>query len=434
MNKKRSYLILVLFSFFLSSHFPIQAQTIEGTSLIKLKSAVTPQTKQKQRLLAMDSLTNSLVSWINDFFGNSFDPNNPIYEKFINKLLIACKANVQEQFSIQQRDYIIKLTVPNNVLDSIIASYNTHFDTLALHYWYEVTEALKANNYQKIYTSGLQSLYYSMAHIGSPIETPEIPGTQLTKQVRLTVQKILKAMDISLGNPIITGKPPNLAKENLSLELSIASKPLTNIPLVALLPNERKLFSFTTDMNGRVSLAKFKVPFVPRGAILYIQPDFATILGSSTFISAQSLGLKLTENINQTLMFNIIKPVYTLEYSAIAVNQLEIPVVFTEPTFIHNFLKDSCSLQPGNKQDADIAIKINCQVLNYTYDELEETRVKVEANVIVNELKPGGSQAESAVSLYEKAFGYNETIPLGLFFWESSNHLRNLIKETLDKL
>ncbi|MGD9202868.1 MAG: hypothetical protein PVI26_15015, partial [Chitinispirillia bacterium] len=126
---------------------------------------------------------------------------------------------------------------------------------------------------------------------------------------------------------------------------------------------------------------------------------------------------------------------YKLDYKDYYVSDVTIPTVFSTDNFIHNFLIDSCSLKPANGNGtSDISIAINCQVAKYTYDNLEQTHMKVETNIKVKDLSPNGFQAELSKLCYEQHYNYNITIPVGLFFWESSTNLRSLIREALDKL
>jgi hypothetical protein len=411
------------------------SETITGAATIQLKSAVTPELKKKQMAIAKDSLSRALIYWINDFFGDTFNPKNVLSKRHEEKFIQMCLPSAKVNSFFKGHAWTIKLTILNNDLDSLISSYNNHFDSLALECWDKFNEAQKTGDLNTQYVMGLKSLNYSMAHIGSPVEVPGFPDKSLTQHLQKLVQKLIEKIKINLNTPIIEGQPPYKIKNNVTMKVTIDTIPLSDSPLIGILTNGRKIYAFETDSYGNAALSSLKVPFVPKGDLLHIQPNFGVIIEVKDFIEAKSLGLTLSDEIDQTLMFNIIKPVYKLDYKAYSVSDVTIPTVFSTDNFIHNFLIDSCSLKPANGNGtSDISIAINCQVAKYTYDNLEQTHMKVETNIKVKDLSPNGFQAELSKLCYEQHYNYNITIPVGLFFWESSTNLRSLIREALDKL
>jgi hypothetical protein len=102
---------------------------------------------------------------------------------------------------------------------------------------------------------------------------------------------------------------------------------------------------------------------------------------------------------------------------------------------MHKFLTDSCYLQrAGSDKKPDIAFNIQCQVSNYSYDEKEQNRIKVESKISITELKPNGATVEKVAVINDKYYEIGPKIPVGLFFWESSAALRSLVREILDEL
>jgi hypothetical protein len=90
-------------------------------------------------------------------------------------------------------------------------------------------------------------------------------------------------------------------------------------------------------------------------------------------------------------------------------------------------------MQPNKGNSApDLAITINCQISSYNHDDLEATQMKVEAKISVKDSK--GASVEKVAVLNDKYYGNGHEIPVGLFFWESSNALRELIRKALDEL
>lgn len=429
------YQIFFILCCFLTCFSLTFSDTITGVATIQLKSAVTPELKKKQIEIAKDSLSRALIYWINDFFGDTFNPKNILSKRFEEKFVQMCLPQSKVNSFFTGHAWTVKLTLLNDALDSLIASYNMHFDSLALQCWNKLNEAQKTGNLNIQYIMGLKALNYSMAHIGQAVEVPGLPDQSLTQHLQKILQKLLDKIVINLNTPIIEGQPPYTIKNSVTMNVLIDTVPLSKLPLICILNNGRKVYTLETDSLGKASLNTLKIPFVPKGDLLHIQPNFGAIIEVKDFIDAKSLGLTLSDETDQTLMFNIIKPVYSLDYKAYSVSELTIPSVFSLNNFIHNFLTDSCSLQQSNGNvSPDIAITINCQVSKYTYDDLEQTHMKVETNIKVKDLNPNGVQAELTELCHEQYYDYNITIPIGLFFWESSTQLRNLIRAALDKL
>ncbi len=412
------------------------AQEITGISYIELTSPVTPALKQKQRAIALDSLKSSLTFWVNEFFDNCLDPENAVSKYFLDTFIDRCVKKAKEKSFIEGRELTVEFTIPNHSLDLIISTHNTHFDSLTLRYWNTFSAAQKADRGGLLYYAGLNALFYSKAHIGSPLDIAGVPtGLTLTQHLQSTMKKILNRIDISFSEPIITGKPPNYPQNQVTITISLDTVPYPNFPISIVLPGGKIVFASKTDTKGNVSLANMRIPFVAHGAFLYVRPDFGMIIGPNLSFPAEAFGLKLTENIDQTIICNIIKPVFTLDYTASSVNQVKIPPVFSEKSKILKLFADSLHLhlQKGS-QKPDLAIQINCQISNYTFDEREETQMKVEAKTVVKDLRPGGQTVEKIEVLNDKFYDVSHEIPIGLFFWESSKALHDLIKRILDEL
>ena len=436
MAKKISDKIIITAFFIFIYLFSSYADKISGIATIELNTPVTPEIKEAQQELAFDSLSHYLTFWINEFFDNCLHPKNPVSKHFLDRFIASCKQNVKGKSYVEGRKLITEFTVPNAALDSLIAEHNSFFDAKALHFWNQASAAQRNNNDIAVFDAAVKSLFYSMAHIGSPITIPGVPpDRKLTKSAQAVLQTIINRLEISFVNPIITGKPPDPPQNDVSLTVTIDTIPLPSFFLIAFRPNGKNIITVKTNPEGIASLANMKIPFVAHGAFLHIQPNLAAAIDPTLFFEAKFFGLKLTEKNDQTLIFNIIKPVYTLEYKATSVNQMEIPAVFSDINTMHKFLTDSCFLQrAGGGKKSDIAFNIQCQVSNYTHDNREQNQIKVEAKIVINELKPQGSKIEKIAVLNDKYYEIGPKVPVGLFFWESSNSLRRLIKETLDEL
>ena len=434
-NKISSKIILSVFCLLLFV-FSTSAEKISGISTLELNTPVSPEIKKVQNKLALDSLSNYLTFWINEFFDNCLHPKNPISKYFLDQFIASCKQQANAKTFVEGRKFTTEITVTKTILDSLITSHNSFFDTKALHFWDQASAEQNSNNDTAVFNAAVKTLFYSMAHIGSPITIPGVPQeTKLIKSAQSLLQNILNKIDISFSSSIITGKPSNFPENEVTVQVKIDTVPFPYFPLIAFRANGKKIIAKKTNAEGVASLATMKIPFVAHGAFLYITPNLGAFIDKSLYYDINSFDLKLTEKSDQTLIFNIIKPVYSLEYSAASVNQMEIPAVFSDIKTMHKFLTDSCFLQPvGRDNKADISINIQCQISNYTHDEKEKTQIKVESKITINEIKPKGSTVEKIAVLNDKYFPIGPKPPIGLFFWESSHALRGLIKELLDEL
>jgi len=411
-------------------------QTISGFSHLELTAPIGPEMKKAQMDSALDSLSGSLGKWINSFFENSLDTKNPVSKYFLDSFTRACRQNVRQKSYVEGRNYITQVTVSNTTLDSLIALHNTTFYSKALQYWFKAAEAQKDSNDIALLNAVIQSLFYSMAYIGDPMElTGKQSDIKSPKQLRHLLQGILNRLEISFSHPIISGKPPNLPKNEVIVKVTIDSTPVPDFPVVAFRPDGKKVISIKTGSDGTFSLSSMKIPFVGHGAFLYLQPNISALIDENFSFTAESFGVQLTEKNSQTLIFNIIKPVYTIDYNAVPVNKITIPAEFSDKKTIEKFLNDSLYLQPASAGGTpDLSFNIICQVSSYVFDEKEQTQIKVETKLLISELKQNGSSVEKMVTLNEKYYDVSHKIPIGLFFWESSNKLRNLIRESLDEL
>jgi hypothetical protein len=456
MKKKIFIQIVLIICFLIIQLSSTNAQTISGASTIQLNSPVTPEIKQELRKQAIDSLSNYLEIWIKEFFYKGFDKENTISMHFLNKFANLCAQNAKETPTIKDRNLTIELTLPDHKIDSILSIYNRSYDSLALHYWHVSQEAQMQNNIVNYFTAGTHALYYSLAHIGTPVIIPETsPKVALKSHVRSTLQKLIDKLDISFKNPIVKGQPPNLIQKDVLMQVTLDSIACPNFPLIATLPDGNKILSIKADHEGNASLSKLKIPFVAHGTFLHIRPNFVGLVDSTLTFDTEALGLKLSGNCDQTLIFNIIKPTFTLNYSASSVNQLEIPPDFANPTLVEQYLIDSCSFQANtSNKNPDITINIQCQASCYTFDEKEQTQLKAEAKIIIAETKPNGSVVEKTAVLNEKNYDMSlklsspdskrkkrkkysdggKEIPVGHFFWESFVKLKSVLKESLNEL
>ena len=90
-------------------------------------------------------------------------------------------------------------------------------------------------------------------------------------------------------------------------------------------------------------------------------------------------------------------------------------------------------MQPmtGDKP-VDVKVVIRCQVSSYMFDEREETDMKVEAQISINQ--SGAGAVDRTEVIHKKTFDSNHPIPSGQFFWETTNNLKSITKKMLMEL
>ena len=456
MIKSKAGRAIAIICLFCILPFISQAQTINGASYIQLNSPITADIKQELKQQAIDSLSRSLEIWIKNFFDKDFDNTNSVTMHFLNKFARLCSQNAKETSNINERTYSVELALPDHLVDSLLSSYNREYDSLAIHYWKISQQSITQENKIGLFRAGTYALFYSLAHIGTPVILPETsPKTLLVSHSRATLQQLIEKLDISFDNPIVHGQPPNPIQKEVRISVTLDSVPYPDFPLVASLPDGRVIYSTKTDSKGEATFANLKVPFVAHGTFLHLRPNFPGIVDPSLSFDVTSLGLKLSPGCDQTLIFNIIRPTFTLEYSATSVNQLDIPADFANPTLVQQFLRDSCSMQPhSGGQKPDLSVLIRCQASFYSYDEREQSQLKAEAQIVISETKPNGSVVEKTAVLNDKYYDIRlklpssdnkrkkrkkysseeNEIPKGKFFWESYDALKSLLKEALSEL
>ena len=105
--------------------------------------------------------------------------------------------------------------------------------------------------------------------------------------------------------------PPNI-------KISIDSTALQAICFTGVLQNGKEIFSLYSDENGIVRFSDLKIPFVSNGTLLYANLDLGKVVGISSFIRAKDFGLQLRKSQNQSFIFKITRPVYSLQYGFIS--------------------------------------------------------------------------------------------------------------------
>jgi hypothetical protein len=429
-------------------------QEITGSATVKLSAPATADQTAAVTQAALDSLRNTLYLWVQENIGGTPNISNSVEKGFFNIFAKFCATRAKETSIVEDHDLTASFTLTSDQVKNAVKEHNSRYDALAISQWQQTTDYLARKRQVDAFTSAIKTLYNAKAHLGEPLPTPGVSKTPepLFVSAQKTAQTLLNKLTITFSEPLITGKPSAPIMNQVTILAVIDSQPLAGLPLICQLPNGKEILSVTTDAKGLASLAHLKMPFVAYGTFLNIRPDLASIVDLSLKnIPAADFGLTLTENQDQSLIFNLVKPLYTLEYTITPVNNIAIPVEFKEPTKFKQFLSDSLHLQPANGSAADIAIQIECQVTSYTSDETEQTKLKTEIRASVRQLSPDGTHVEEAKTLSEKEYAHSNQvstkvfvkkkvasdenkIPTGEYFWLTSKALQTLIRDMLNIL
>jgi hypothetical protein len=286
---------------------------------------------------------------------------------------------------------------------------------------------------QGVFQLGIQAIFYSMGRIEKSLDVPgvEEPGAFLVDDARKIMQNYLERISIRSKNFIISGKPGANLEQPLVLEVLRDTTPVPDFNLYGALAHGKKLFSGKTGPNGILTLQQFKIPIVPKGAFLYIMPDFGAAVNFVCSFSASDLGIKSPE---QTVLFNTVAPLFLATYKAQSAGALQIPKDFAEDRYLRKYLRDSCFLQPASGADkADLFFTVTNQVTCYSNDSTEETVYKVESAVTIAD-SSGSAIAKKTALILEKAYETNSNYSPALFFWEATGKSFHMIKEMLGNL
>jgi hypothetical protein len=418
------------FAVFLAIAQVSHAAIISGTSTMKLNSPATPEIRNEAVTIAADSLKRSLLEWIARSAQVAINLKNPIEKHFFNLYARSCIKNAKQDSYFEGRNWSLNLDIKGTETSRLLNEHNGQCLSKAEQYWGQALKAIEAKQHVAIYSNCINALFYSIGYIGKP---------EAEKNIELHARKVLQdfmgTLKINYSTPIIKGKLGEISPTAIDIKATVGEQPFQGLTLLARLPDGRRITKITTDTQGAAKLANIKMPFVAYGTFLHVIPDFGATVNSNYSFEAPAFGIKLEQSQDQTLIFNIKRPTYSLNYRATAANQVQIPADFSNDRGIRKFLQDSCHLkQMTAGEPADIAIEIQCQVSSYSFDDREETDLKAEVQASIKQLAVGGGSAEKIGPLYKKTYDTNHPIPTGLFFWEATNALKALIKDMLHQL
>ncbi|MFP4417347.1 MAG: hypothetical protein ACOC41_07960 [Chitinivibrionales bacterium] len=427
---------VLLFCLLIGGTMCVSAQNVSGVAHLVLNAPASQEHRQKIKSLALDSLKNSIMVWMKDIHYQLPDSTKGVEWHHFLSFVSECAKTAEKQSFVEAREWTLRLDLTAEKLKSLLDEHNAQVKPKALKYWDLAREGMKHGRAAVVFTSSVHTLYNAMGHLGEPLflEKDGEP-VDLKEESRKALQEALNRLKIQYSSFIIKGKSGNAPDEDITITATIDSAPLAGLPFTGFLPDGNNLFKIFTTTDGTAQFGEYTIPFVSYGTFLHVQPNLGAIVQPSYYFTFSDFGVMPGEGHNQTLMFNIVKQAYKLEYKVSSANQVKVSSDFSNGTLVRKFLEDSCNLITSSPTNpADLKISIQAQVSSYTHDSREETEIKAEALIKVKQLHSGGNELEESKMLNQKTFDSNHKIPTGLFFWETTQTMRNQLRDMLNSL
>ena len=408
------------------------AQIISGSASVKLSGPATKEQTLKAEILAQKKLKTELLHWLEDEGEITIDTSNAVSNQCLLMFLDTCRNAAKTETSFRGKELTLSYVLTADTVKQKIEEYNKVVDAQALKAWETLDKALKAEDIQSIYRNSVKGVYFTRAHFGPPLATPERGGRDLEEDFQRILQKFYDKTRITSTGMILSGKT-GLAVENPpAVEVIVDSLPFAGMALSGKLQDGTILFSDKTDDNGKLLVNTFRIPFVANGTLMEIYPNPAPVLGITGFLNPEDFGIKFNNSQVQNFIFKIVSPVYKLEYQAASVSNITLPPEFADEARVRKFLRDSCFLtEKSGTAPVDLDISLKTQISSYTFDATEEISIKVSSEIIVNGLLLTPPRKKENQMVFEKRYGRYQEIPYGLYFWEANNELRKAIKATI---
>jgi hypothetical protein len=412
------------------------AGDVVGASIMTLRGPVRDELRGVADSTAVDSLAQSMRDWVSETLQMDFDSTNPVSAHYFDMVLEKAVNRAEKDSYVDGREWIVTITLSEQKMHDLITEHNSRLDSLVQSFGRLAVEGAQHQRYAVVYNAGIKTLFYAAGIIGAPLGTAKDSArAQLVNKTREELQKLLSSITVTYSAPVLKGKPPNPIENEVTVTAVVDSVPFAELVLDGLLPDGRKVITVETGVDGKTDFGKMKMPFVPYGTFLNMRPNAGPAVDTSTAFRFQDLGLEPGSSLEQTLIFQLIKPTYRLSYQVNAANEVEIPEDFQGENSVRKFLRDSCHMESVDAgKTADLVFDIRLQVSSYSYDKNEETRMKTETQTRIEQTGNSENVVEDVGVLYEKAYDSNHEIPTGLYFWETTIELRNLIREMLDLL
>jgi hypothetical protein len=422
-------LIFILFGYINSS----VARSVFGKAAMYLKSPATKDISDQLMASALRSFKIDLWEWLKEEAEVSVDTTNAIQRYHFNVFADSCLERAKIDRKLSGRDFSISISVSGEEVKSILEASNSRYYSISLRFYTLMKSTFEEKDFSKMYNLGILAIYYSLGRMGTPIDMPDesTPRSFLLEDARMVMQNFFNRFKIKTDEYIITGKPGTIVASPIKVFVYLDSTPLSGVSIIGTIPGGKRICQGISNQEGIVELRDIKIPYVIKGSPLVLKPDLSAGIPGVTSFDAKDLGITVSE---QTIMFNIIPSTYSLSYKANAANVIKIPKDFSEDSFVRKFFKDSLFLTPatgGQKPDLNFSI-IN-QVSGYGREEFEDTLLKAETEITINDSK-GNLLLKRQKVVFEKAYDNSQTIPYGLFFWEVAAKSMRMVKEMLGEL
>ena len=409
------------------------SRPVTGSSSLKLSKPATKEVIDQLRAAAFSNFRIDLWEWMKEEADVTVDTSNAIQRFHFFSFADSCLVKAKSEPARSGHEMSMTLSIPGEDARTLLEAYNTRCYGISLRYYTLMKKNLEDKAVTELYNTGLQTIFYTMGRMGTPIDMPDesTPRSFLLEDARKIMQNFFNKFAVRSQDVLISGKPGTVLATPLTVTMLIDTLPLTNVTLIGALPNGKKVCGGKSGTDGTVTFANFRIPFVAKGSMLYFRPDIASVVNDVAPFEAQDLGLTLPE---QTLLFNVVPPTYSLAFKAQAANAIAVPRDFASDVYINRFLKDSCYLVPAAPgQQPDLYISITSQVSSYSHDETEQTVRKLENDIEIQDGKRQTIVKKQAVA-FEKAYENSVPVPEGLFFWEAASKSLAMIRATIKGL
>jgi hypothetical protein len=409
------------------------SRPITGATVVHLNAPVTPAIREKALAIAAGYFKTDCVEWMKEESGIAVDTQNAIWNFHLSTFTENCFKLAKQETKFFGRDWTITVTLSSEQAEAALKEHNARCHRLSLSTWTNLKKMLEKDISGDVFRLGVQSIFFSMGRMEKELDVPGIedPGSFLVADARAIMQDFTGKISVRPADYILTGKAGTPMTTPLVLKALRDTAPIPNFDLVGIVAPRKKLFFGKTGPDGILTVKQLMIPFVPKGTLLYVTPDFGAAVNNVCSFSALDMGIKFPE---QTLLFNIEPATFALQYSATAVSALAVPKDFGQDAFLRKYLCDSCFLKPAsNAGNADFYFTVTTQVSCYSNDSTEMTVFKAENAVTIRDSGKKNIMEKTAV-VHERAYETNTPFPMGLFFWEAAKASSHMVKEMLNGL
>jgi len=433
MSRRRGFIVAAIAALMLASVQPVWSRPVTGMASIKLSKPATKDMLDQLRATAFANFKIDLWEWMKEEADVTVDTTNAIQRFHFFSFADSCFEKAKAEPTRSGHEMSMKVSIPGEDAQVLLEAYNTRCYGISLRYYTLMKKSLEDNAVTNLYSTGIQTIFYTMGRMGTPIDIPDesTPRSFLLEDARKIMQNFFNKFVVRSQDVIIAGKPGTILSTPLTVQVLIDTLPLTGVTLVGSLGNGKRICGDKSGHDGTVSFANFKIPFVAKGTMLYFRPEVASVVTDAAPFEARDLGLTLPE---QSLLFNVVAPTFSLTYIANAANAISVPKDFASDVYVKRFLKDSCYLvQSPPGQLPDLFISISSQVSSYSHDETEQTIRKLEDDIDIQDASHKTLVRKQALA-FEKAYENSVSVPEGLFFWEATAKSLQMIKAIINGL